>query len=78
MQTACVMSMTEIRENTGDKTMTTMMMAVGMAGLERTDFSDKRVVTPSLKVKWPRKRHNGTVGVRVDVKTLTKLNKTTN
>lgn len=56
--------------------MTSMMFAVAHADLRRDEFLSRKVPpVPSAKVKWPRKRFNGTVGIVREVNTGTFVKK---
>ena len=55
--------------------MTTMMIAVAKANLKREDFQFNLAKVKKTKVSWPRKRFNGSVGVRKEVATKTPVEK---
>jgi hypothetical protein len=55
--------------------MTTMTLAVAKANLKREDFQFNLAKVERSKVAWPRKRFNGSVGVRKEVATKTPVEK---
>ncbi len=50
-------------------------MAVAAAGLNRADFPCNINRVATNRVKWPRKRHNGSTGIQRDVMTGKKVGK---
>ena len=57
--------------------MTHLAMAVLYAGLTRDEFPSKPVRTERTHVGWPRKRFNGSVGVKRELPTGKAVGKVT-